>query len=85
MATTSPTCACGEAVKRKRGLEYLATWEGCSAWDDQWVNEKDVWPRSKIAKFHGVTATVEVLQQPLHFVRDGIIRRMASGKSCKSV
>ena len=69
------------AVRRsKRGTEYLGMWVDYSFRDDQWVNEKDVQPRSKITKFLGVTETVQVLKQPLHFLRDGIIRRMTAGK-----
>ena len=36
-------------------------WEGYSARDDQWLLEKDVQPKSKITRFHGVTASIEVL------------------------
>jgi len=64
----------------KRCVEYLGTWEGYSGRDDQWVRADDVRPKSKITKFYGVEATVPVLQQPLRFLRNGIIARLASGK-----
>ena len=67
------------AVRRvKRKNQFLGAWDAFSFRDDQWINEEDVKPRSKITKFYGLTATVSILDRPLWLLRDGLARRMLS-------
>ena len=67
------------AVRRvKRTSQFLGAWDDFSFRDDQWVDEEDVKPRSKITKFYGLTASISILDRPLSLLRDGLARRMLS-------
>ena len=67
------------AVRRvKRKSQFLGAWDDFSFRDDQWVDEEDVKPRSKITKFYGLTASISILDRPLSLLRDGLARRMLS-------
>ena len=51
---------CIHAVRRvKRQRLFLGAWDDFSFSDDQWVDEEDVKPRSKITKLYGCDRQAE--------------------------